>query len=47
LSQELVEIIAALDTLETINLSDCQLDNEMVKTIRGMKSVKTWILSDE
>jgi hypothetical protein len=45
LSQELAEIIAALETPEIINLSDCQLDNKMVKTLRNMKSVKTWILT--
>ncbi|MDR0705507.1 MAG: hypothetical protein LBF88_11040 [Planctomycetaceae bacterium] len=45
LSQELAEIIAALETPEIVNLSDCQLDNKMLKTLRGMKSVKTWILA--
>ncbi|MDR2706710.1 MAG: hypothetical protein LBC02_13095 [Planctomycetaceae bacterium] len=45
LSQELVEIIAALETPKIINLSDCQLDNKMAETIRGMKSVTTWILN--
>jgi Ran GTPase-activating protein (RanGAP) involved in mRNA processing and transport len=45
LSQELAEIIAALETPEIVNLSECQLDNKMAETIRGMKSVKTWILN--
>ncbi|MDR1140933.1 MAG: hypothetical protein LBL62_04510 [Planctomycetaceae bacterium] len=44
LSQELADIITALETPETINLSDCQLDNEMLKNFRAMKSVKTLIL---
>ncbi|MDR2440987.1 MAG: hypothetical protein LBE12_16630 [Planctomycetaceae bacterium] len=45
LSQELVEIIAALETPEILNLSECQLDNEMLKTIRNRKSVTTLIIT--
>lgn len=45
LSQELAENLAVLETPEIINLSECQLDNEMLKTIRNIKSVKTLILT--
>jgi Leucine-rich repeat (LRR) protein len=41
----LTEAVAALETLETLNLSDCQLDNETIKPIRNMKSVKKLILN--
>ncbi len=42
---ELAEIVATLDTLETLNLSDCRLTDQTVKPIRDMTSAKKLILT--
>ncbi|MCL2623910.1 MAG: hypothetical protein FWD31_09625 [Planctomycetaceae bacterium] len=45
MTEELVEIIATLDTLETLNLSECRLTDEMVLPFRRMPGVKSLVLT--
>ena len=41
MTAELVEIVATLDMLETLNLSECRLTDETAEPIRNMTNVKS------